>query len=383
MNEKQNGTSLKHKSQYADTNWNNWQWQMRNRIQTFAELKQWINVTTDEETAIKKCEGTFKWSITPYYASLMNIDNPNCPIRQQAVPSKLEFVHNDFSSIDPVGDIDFRVTNRIVHKYPDRIIILVTEQCPVYCRHCTRKFHTTSFHDTYFGENEKISWDQDFEYIKSHPEIRDVLLTGGDPLSYSDKKLDFILSKIREISHIEIIRIGSRFPVLLPYRITEDLCKILQKNHPIWFNTHFNHETEITPDSEAACDLLLKHGIPIGNQTVLLKGINDSEIAIKNLCHKLVKIRVRPYYLYHCDNVQGVSHFRTEIEVGRKIIRSMIGNTTGFAIPQYVITTKDGKILLHEDNIIEINEENETIKLKNYKGKVTILKGGVKQNKGE
>lgn len=321
-----------------------WRRQMAHRITTLEELREWIEVTPGEEEAIRRSEGKYRWSITHYYASLMDPHDEHCPVRRQAVPSLREFDPPPEASVDPVGDMYYRKTNRVVHKYPDRIVFLVTAVCPVYCRHCTRKYHTTDMDGTYFEEKESKSLEQDFAYIAAHPEIRDVLLTGGDPLVYPDEKLGFILRSLRAIEHVEIIRIGSRFPVLMPARITPELCKLLEEVHPVWLNTHFNHPKEITPEAAAACDRLLRHGVPVQNQSVLLKGVNDDAETMRALVHGLLKIRVRPYYLYHCDNVVGVSHFMTSLEEGRAIMEQLAGYTTGFAVPQYVLTTDLGKI---------------------------------------
>jgi len=346
-----------------DLVWTDWRSQLKHRISTVEDLRQWINVTPDEEQAIQDSAGKYRWSITPYYAALMDKDDPMCPIRQQSVPSVQEFISFAGSDNDPVGDTVYRKTNRVVHKYPDRVIFLITEVCAVYCRHCTRKYHTTDLSGTYFESNEAASWEQDFEYIASHPEIRDVLLTGGDPLTYSDEKLELIISRLRKIPHVEIIRIGSRYPVLLPQRITPEFCAMLEKYHPIWLNTHFNHPKEITPEAAAACDRLLRHGIPVQNQTVLLKGLNDDLETMKSLLKGLLKIRVRPYYLYHCDNVTGVSHFVTSIEKGREIMRGLLGHMTGFAVPQYIVTTKLGKIPLWEE---QFHQDDQGYWLENY-----------------
>lgn len=351
--------------------WNDWKAQFRNRIQTVDALKNYIELNPDEEEAIKKSEGLYRWAVTPYYASLMDKTDPNCPIRLQALPAADELIVNQFSDVDPVGDMKYRVTNRIVHKYSDRIVLLVTEQCSVYCRHCTRKYHTTDVNGSYFEKQEAESFEEDFKYISEHPEIRDVLLTGGDPLTYSDSKLEHIISRLRSIPHVEIIRIGSRYPVLLPQRITKEFCEMLEKYHPVWLNTHFNHPKEITEESARACNLLLKHGVPVQNQSVLLKGINDDLDTMRELLHGLLKIRVRPYYLYHCDNVTGVSHFMTTLEKGIEILRGLVGHTTGFAIPTYVITTINGKIPISIDNIIEYSEKGLT--LQSYQGKKTYI----------
>jgi len=345
--------------------WSNWRSQLQHCITTVEQLREWINVTEREEKAIKACAGKYRWGITPYYASLMDKHDEMCPIRQQAVPSLLELEHFPNASVDPVGDRIYRKTNRVVHKYPDRVILLVTKMCPVYCRHCTRKYHTTALDGTYFERNEAISWEEDYDYIASHPAIRDVLLTGGEPLMYSDSKLDQIISRLRQISHVEIIRIGSRCPVVLPQRITPELCSMLEQHHPVWLNTHFNHPKEITPEAAQACDRLLRHGIVVQNQTVLLKGINDDLPTMRALLTGLLKIRVRPYYLYHCDNAVGVSHFVTSLEKGRELMRGLLGYITGFAVPQYVLTTPLGKIPLWEEYL---HRNDEGYWVENYKG---------------
>lgn len=345
--------------------WSDWRSQLKHRITTLDALREWITVTADEAAAIQQSAGKYRWSITPYYAALMDKTNPQCPIRQQAVPQLGEFQTFVNADPDPVGDTQYRKTNRVVHKYPDRVIMLITEACAVYCRHCTRKFHTTDLDGSYFETSEAASWEADFDYIASHPDIRDVLLTGGDPLTYGDEKLELIISRLRQIPHVEIIRIGSRYPVLLPQRITPEFCAMLEKYHPIWLNTHFNHPKEITPDAAAACDRLLRHGIPVQNQTVLLKGINDDLDTMKTLLKELLKIRVRPYYLYHCDNVTGVSHFMTSVATGRQIMRGLLGHMTGFAVPQYIVTTKLGKIPLWEE---QYHADADGYWLENYRG---------------
>jgi lysine 2,3-aminomutase len=345
--------------------WDDWRSQLRHSITKIEDLRQWIDLTEAEEQAIRGCAGKYRWRITPYYASLMDPQDATCPVRRQAVPSPRELQPLSTASIDPVGDMDNRKTRRVVHKYPDRAIMLVTDACPVYCRHCTRKYHTTDVNGTYLGERAGPDWDADFAYIERTPEIRDVLLTGGDPLTLGDKTLDWIIGRLRRIPHVEIIRIGSRYPVLLPQRITPDLCQMLEQYHPIWLNTHFNHPKEITVEAAVACDRLLRHGIPVQNQTVLLAGINDSLEVMHRLLTELLRIRVRPYYIYHCDNVTGVSHFATSLRRGREILRGLVGFTTGFAVPQYVITTPLGKIPLCQDNL---SRGNGGVWITNYKG---------------
>jgi lysine 2,3-aminomutase len=351
--------------------WADWRWHMAHRIVTTEHLRRWIVTTAEEEQAIRDCAGKYRWSITPHYASLMDRDDPACPVRRQAVPSAAELQPAPGSEVDPVGDREYRKTNRIVHKYPDRAIMLVTRSCPVYCRHCTRKFHTTDLDGSYFADGEARPFDEDFAYLAAHPEIRDVLLTGGDPLIYSDQRIETIIAGLRRIPHLEIIRIGSRFPVLLPQRITDQLCAMLQRYHPVWLNTHFNHPKELTTESALACDRLLRHGIPVQNQSVLLKGINDDVDTMRRLLTGLMKIRVRPYYLYQCDNVTGVSHFMTPVAEGRAIMAALFGSLTGFGVPQYVLTTRLGKIPLNRSYI---EPEGDGYLLENYQGRTMSVK---------
>jgi lysine 2,3-aminomutase len=296
----------------------------------------------------------------------MDKDDPTCPVRQLSVPSLREFLTFPGATPDPVGDITNLKTKRVIHKYPDRAIILVTDTCAVYCRHCTRKYHTTDLKGTYFGDGPDKSWERDFEYLEKTPQIRDVLLTGGDPLTLKDFSLEKIISRLRQIPHIEIIRIGSRYPVMLPQRITKEFCEMLEKYHPVYLNTHFNHPKEITPEAAERVDMLLRHGVVVQNQTVLLRGINDDVETMGSLLTGLLHIRVRPYYLYHCDNATGVSHFATSIEKGHEILRGLVGYITGFAIPQYVLTTPLGKIPLNENNLYK---ENGEYWVENYQGK--------------
>ncbi|WP_052681872.1 arginine 2,3-aminomutase [Saccharothrix sp. ST-888] len=357
-----------------ESQWNDWRWHMRRRITTIEKARQWINVSPDEEKAIAGVAGKYRWSITPYYASLMDPDDPLCPVRQQAVPATGELVEFSGAEVDPVGDTVYRKTNRVVHKYPDRVIMLITEACPVYCRHCTRKFHTTDVNGTYFRDDEGGSFDEDLRYIAEHPQIRDVLLTGGDPLSYQDGKLEEIVAGLRAIPSVEIIRIGTRFPVLLPQRITDELCAMLSRYHPVWLNTHFNHPKEITPEAADAVDRLLRHGIPVGNQTVLLRGINDDVATMRTLMTELLRIRVRPYYLYHCDNVTGVSHFMTSVEKGWEIMEGLQGHITGFGVPQYVLTTKIGKIPISQPYFTATPDG---LLLRNYRGQQMVVDSAV------
>ncbi|HPH96844.1 MAG TPA: KamA family radical SAM protein [Anaerolineaceae bacterium] len=346
-------------------NWDEWQWQMQNAISSIEQLEEWVDLNPDEKKAILATASRYRWRVTPYYASLMDPHDPACPIRRQVIPSLQELRQYPHASADPVGDTTYLKTRRVIHKYPDRAIILATEACASYCRHCTRKYHTTALEGSYYNAANSSDWADDFEYIAQTPQIRDVLLTGGDPLVYSDDFLEFILSQLRLIPHVEIIRIGSRFPVFLPQRITPKLCAILEKYGPVWFSTHFNHPKEITPQAAQAVDLLLHHGIPVQNQSVLLKGVNDNLDIMRSLLTRLVQIKVRPYYIYHCDNALGVSHFATSLETGRAIMRGLTGFITGFAVPLYVLTTPIGKISLCEEKFT-LNEGHYWVE--NYHG---------------
>lgn len=354
------------KESFNQSDWATSKFQMKNLIRTREQLEKWIKLSDDEIEGIEATKEKYLFMITPYYASLMDKSDPECPVRLQAIPSTKEMRPAKSSDIDPVGDTQNIKTRRVVHKYPNRIILLVTDTCPVYCRHCTRKFHTTDTNGSYFDKDYDASYEADFEYIRNHPEIDDVLLTGGDPLILSDGKLEFIIKTLREIPHVNIIRIGSRYPVFLPQRVTNELCEMLDKYHPIWLNTHFNHPSEVTEEAAAACDRLMRHGIPVQNQTVLLKGVNDNENLMRDLIKKLLSIRVRPYYMYHCDNVSGVSHFMTTLEKGKKIMDSLQGFETGFSVPSYVVTTTLGKIPVSKDHM---TDEGGVITARNYKGK--------------
>lgn len=349
----------------SDGYWRDWHWHIRNAIRTTEALEQWIPLTEKERAAIKETERYYRWQITPYYASLMDPRDPRCPIRLQAIPSSAELASALTNAVDTVDELKYRKTNRVVHKYPDRVILNLTRVCPVYCRHCTRKYHTTHKDGTYFIEGEKVPLNQDIDYIRSNAQIRDVLITGGDPLSYPDERIGDVLAQLRSIEHVEIIRIGTRFPVLLPQRITDELCDLLERYHPLWISTHFNHPKEITPEAAAACERFLRRGIPVQNQSVLLKGINDDAKVMQKLVRELVKIRVRPYYLYHCDQVAGVAHFATDVAAGQRIMRALWGWTTGFSIPRYIVASPVGKVSLEEQ---QYRAEGDTFVLKGWTG---------------
>ena len=344
--------------------WNDWKWQFRHRITTTDQLKSILPLTEQEQTEINTCLGVFRMAITPYYASLINPGDPNDPIRMQAVPSILETHVDENDLSDPLGEMSDSPVPHVVHRYPDRVLLLVTLQCAMYCRHCTRRRAV--------GEEDKPITEAQLQkaiaYIRAHKEIRDVLISGGDPLTMSTEKLEHIIASLRAIDHVEIIRIGTRVPVVLPMRITQELTDMLRKYHPIWINTHFNHPNELTAESARACANIVDAGIPLGNQTVLLRGVNDDANTMKRLLLGLVKMRVRPYYLYQCDLSCGIGHFRTRVEVGIDIMHQLTGNISGYALPKYVIDAPGGggKIPVAYDYVLR--KDDREVVLENYRG---------------
>lgn len=347
--------------------WDNWQWQLANRITTLEELNQVITLTNEEKEGIARSLGSLRMAITPYYASLMDPNDSDDPIRKQAVPVSLELQDGDYDLEDPLHeDVDSPVPG-LTHRYPDRVLLLVTDQCSMYCRHCTRR----RFAGTHDEVRSQDQIEMALDYIKSHPVIRDVILSGGDSLCISDDRLEMLLSRLRSIPHVEIIRIGTRTPVVMPQRITPELCQIIKKHHPIWLNTHFNHPREITVESKKACAMLADAGVPLGNQTVLLRGINDCPYVMKDLMHRLLENRVRPYYIYQCDLSSGIEHFRTSVAKGIEIIEVLRGHTSGLAVPTYVIDAPGGggKIPVMPQYLISQSDQK-TI-LRNYEGVIS------------
>lgn len=322
----------------SDSDWNDWKWQLKNRIETLEQLKQYIRLTPEEEEGIKTSLQRFRMAITPYYLSLIDPDDKECPVRMQAIPNGSETHISPADLLDPLHEDSDSPVPGLTHRYPDRVLLLITDMCSMYCRHCTRR--------RYAGQKDNEApadyIQKAIEYIEKTPQVRDVLLSGGDALMVSDAKLESIIKRLRAIPHVEIIRIGSRTPVVCPQRITDNLVNMLKKYHPIWLNTHFNHPKEITPEAKEACERMANAGIPLGNQSVLLKGINDCPNIMKRLVHGLVKIRVRPYYIYQCDLSLGLEHFRTPISKGIEIIESLRGHTSGYAVPTFVVDAPGG-----------------------------------------
>jgi lysine 2,3-aminomutase len=349
----------------SEENWNDWKWQFRNRITTVEKLATFIPLSAKEKAQLKLVTAKYPLSVSPYYLSLINIYDPDDPIRKQAIPSFEEITLGSIGFEDPLGEKRDSVVPGLVHRYPDRLLLVLTDICPMLCRHCTRKreWHNGGWVRTSSEIKPML------DYIRRHKSIRDVILSGGDPLTLSTRRLEDVISKLRQIDHIEIIRIGTRFPVVLPQRIDDELCSMLSKYGPIWLNTQFNHPREITPESAAACDRLLRAGIPVNNQSVLLRGINDKVETQTKLCTGLLKIKVRPYYLFQCDEVQGTEHLRTSVETGIKIIEGMRGHTSGLAIPTFVIDLPEGggKVPLQPNYVLTQTKEN--LVLRNYQGR--------------
>lgn len=331
---------MTHAERRQNPQWKNWKWQMQHRIHTPEALQDYIQPTPDELEAIRGTDGIFRWNITPYYASLMDPEDPNCPIRLQMVPRTSEVAPDIIGVVDPLEEVAHSPVKNLVHNYRDRVAFLVAAECAIYCRYCLRK---RMVGDADFAMN-KAELQEAIDYLAEHPEIRDVLLTGGDPLVFSDRNLAWLLDRLRAIPHIEIIRIGTRLPVTLPQRLTPELGQLLAQYHPIWLNTHFNHPKELTDEVAEGLEHLHRAGIPIGNQTVLLKGVNDDPETMKALVEKLVRFRIRPYYLYQAQLIGGTASFRTSIEKGLTIIEALQGRTSGYAIPKYVLDTPFGKV---------------------------------------
>ncbi len=358
-NEKMTETTKSH-----DACWYDWKWQYKNRITQVEDLEKIIPLSEQEKQDIRFCLQKFRMAITPYYASLIDPADPACPIRMQSVPTIQETHILPCEMADPLNEEGDSPVSNIVHRYPDRVLFLLTRQCAMYCRHCTRRRIVGEEDHCIMAPEE----DKAIRYIADHEQIRDVLLSGGDPLTMSDGALERIIAKLRRIEHVQIIRIGTRVPVVMPMRITPDLLAMLKKYQPIWINTHFNHPRELTDDALKACAAIIDAGIPLGNQSVLLKNINDRTDIMKELLLKLVNARIRPYYLYQCDLSQGLGHFRTKVETGIEIIRNLTGNISGYAVPKFVIDAPQGggKVPINPDYILTLDDRQ--VVMRNYKG---------------
>ena len=359
-------------SLYKDVNpldWEDWHWQMKHRITKLEQIAQVIKLTPQEEEGIKNAKGRMAMAITPFWATLIDPDDPNCPVRRQSVPSIQEFQIGPYEMVDPCAEDRDSPAPHLVHRYPDRVLLLATEQCAMYCRQCTRR-RLVGKDEHPNGDNSPNKWDAAIEYIRANRKIRDVLISGGDPLLLEDEVLEGLLKKIRGIPHIELLRIGTRAPVTLPQRINDNLISMLKKYSPIWISIHFNHPKEITRRCKTACDMLVESGFPLGSQTVLLQGINDRPYIMRKLMHELLKIRVRPYYIYQCDPVRGTSHFRTPVAVGINIIEKLRGHTSGYAVPTYVIDGPGGGGKIPIGPAYILSQAKGKFVLRNYQSKI-------------
>lgn len=345
--------------------WNDWHWQNRNRIRSADQLARVIRLSQDEAEAIGRHTGPLPVGITPYYASLLSKHDPAQALRRTVVPVGGEYLRTPGEADDPLGEDSHSPVPGIVHRYPDRVLFLVTGFCSTYCRYCTRSRMVGAT-----GEKSvrKSDLERALAYIESTPSVRDVLVSGGDPLTLDDDRLDWILSRLRRIPHVEFVRIGSKQPVVMPQRVTPALTRVLRRYHPLWMSLHFTHPDELTPEVAESCGRLADAGIPLGSQTVLLRGVNDELETMRRLVQGLLRIRVRPYYLYQCDPISGSAHFRTPVAKGLEIVRGLRGHTTGYAVPTYVIDAPSGggKVPLLPDSVA--GREGDDLLLLNYEG---------------
>ena len=346
--------------------WKDWTWQLKNRLTTVEQLEQYMTLTPEEKAGCAFASRKLALAITPYFFNLIDRSSPDCPIRRQVVPRIEETVVSEEEMLDSLGEDEHSPIPGLVHRYPDRVLFLVTDRCASYCRYCTRSRLVSNAQDYNFHPE----FERGLRYIEAHTEIRDVLLSGGDPLLLSDKKIEHLLSRLRAIRHVEFIRIGSRIPVFLPQRITPELCSVFKKYGPIWMSIHVNHPKECTAELRSACEQLSFAGVPLGNQSVLLRGINDDAEVMKALVHRLLRMRVRPYYLYQMDLITGGSHFRVDVRKGLEIIQALRGHTTGYAVPQYVIDAPGGggKVPINPDYVEKITDEE--VVFRNYEDRV-------------
>ena len=363
-----NTTYLERKQKYfgnvSNEDWSSWQWQTKHRIKNALELEKYIKLTPEEKKAIEGVLAKLRMAITPYYLTLIDPFNDRCPIRLQAVPLQNELVVGKHDLYDPLAEDHDSPVPGLTHRYPDRVLFLITDMCSMYCRHCTRRRFAGSKDDHMSQSHIDLA----IEYIRNHPEVNDVLLSGGDAFLVSDERIEYILKKLREIDHVQVIRFGTRTPVVMPQRITDELVNMLKKYHPIWINTHFNHPDEITLESKEAIDKLANAGIPLGNQSVLLKGVNDCVHIMRKLVKNLIAIRVRPYYIYQCDLSLGIEHFRTSVSKGIEIVEGLRGHISGFAVPTFVVDAPGGggKIPVMPNYVV--SQAPGKIVLRNYEG---------------
>lgn len=346
--------------------WNDWKWQLKNRITTLKQLEDRLLLSPEERAGVLLSGSKLSLAVTPHFFNLIEHENPECPVRRQVIPRVEETRTSPFEMADPCGEDSHMPVPGLVHRYPDRVLFLVTDRCASYCRYCTRSRVVSGA-----GEQElHTDFEEAFRYLTEHTEVRDVLFSGGDPLLFSDDKLEKLLHRVRSIPHIEFVRLGSRVPIFLPQRITPELCAMLQKYHPLWMSVHVNHPRELTIEVKEALERLANHGIPLGNQSVLLRGVNDDAATMKTLVQKLLLCRVRPYYLYQLDLIKGSSHLKVPVQKGIEIIEALRGHTTGYAVPQYVIDAPGGGGKTPINPGYSLYHDEEKIVIRNYEGKV-------------
>jgi lysine 2,3-aminomutase len=355
-----------HWSDVAPEKWNDWKWQLKNRVTSLAQLEKLITLSAEERAGVLLAGNKLALAVTPHFFNLIEPENPDCPIRRQVIPRIEEGYTAPWDMADPCGEDSHMPVPGLVHRYPDRVLFLVTDRCASYCRYCTRARVVSGV-----GEQElHTDFDEAFAYLEKHTEVRDVLFSGGDALLFSDNKLEYLISRVRAIPHIQFVRIGTRVPIFLPQRITPELCKMLQKYHPLWMSVHVNHPRELTTEVRDALGRLADHGIPLGNQSVLLAGVNDDVETMRTLVHKLLMCRVRPYYLYQCDLIKGSSHLRANVAKGIEIIEGLRGHTSGYAIPQYVIDAPGGGGKVPINPAYVLYHDQEKVVIRNYEGKI-------------
>ena len=351
-------------SEVPEEDWKNWRWQLKNRLTSAEAISRYMELTPEERLGAYFADKKLSLAITPYFFNLIARDDPNCAIRRQVIPRGEEMEVAPEELLDPVGEDESMAVEGLVHRYPDRVLFLVTDRCAAYCRYCTRSRLVSNAQDYNFHP----AFEAGLNYIENHTEIRDVLLSGGDPLLLSDNRLNYLLRRLRAIPHVEFIRIGSRIPVFLPQRVTPELCDVLRRHGPVWMSIHVNHPSECTHELHEACERLAYAGVPLGNQSVLLRGVNDTLHTMKSLVHRLLMMRVRPYYLYQCDLITGSAHLRTNVRTGIEIIRGLRGHTSGYSIPQFVIDAPGGggKVPINPDYVVRISDEE--VVIRNYEG---------------
>ncbi len=350
----------------SPADWNDWRWQLKNRVTSVEALERMIDLSPEERAGVLLSGTRLAFAVTPHFFNLLPPDDPDDPIRRQVIPRIEETVRNPGEFVDPCGEDEHMPVPGLVHRYPDRVLFLVTDRCAAYCRYCTRSRVVSGAGD----QKLHTDFEEAIAYLQAHSEVRDVLLSGGDPLLFPDARLDHLLSRLRAIPHIEFLRIGTRVPIFLPQRITPELCAILKRHHPLWMSVHANHPRELTLEVREALERLADHGVPLGNQSVLLSGVNDNVETMRDLVHKLLRCRVRPYYLYQGDLVLGTAHLRAPVSKGLEIVEGLRGHTTGYAVPQFVIDGPGGggKIPLNPGYVLQRRDGR--FILRNYEGRV-------------